>query len=231
MLIRTIFTSAFVLFFLSVNFAQTQQVIERLTSFQDSIIMALANISFNKSSRVKEHNLYLDKGWQNSAVVTADDQILYFSGRFNVLNNAIEMKLKDKIKFVYPRKIKLALIGQDLLIPAKGNQFEKATANTYLHVLSYGKINLFNRYVLESKIEGGNSLVPEVTGQKKYYIDESYYYSEGFGSFSKLRSSKKKVLALFKDKSEEVSSFVKANKLKFNNKEDLTKIFDYYNKL
>lgn len=82
--------------------------------------------------------------------------------------------------------------------------------------------------------------IPEVkpnTGYDKYKpptlkrSKDKFFVGLKDNSATELPSKKKEILLLFTDNSKEVEKYVKENKLSFSNKEDLIKIFKYYNTL
>lgn len=220
----------FLLFFSFSGESQITETLRQIKLQQAAVIDALEDISYpSKSGRV--HHFYLNKNWQNSFVITLDDETIYFNGRYNVLNKTIESHWKGEQRVIYPKKIKAAQIGENLLIPIGADQIRQVDNNRYLEVLSFGKLNLLNGYGLETKMETGSSLSFQGTGKKTYFIDETLYHTSDFKTIEKLDNSKGKILDLFGQQEKAVANFAKENRLRFNNKEDLRLIFDFFNSL
>ncbi|AXT20068.1 hypothetical protein D7030_02810 [Flavobacteriaceae bacterium AU392] len=69
----------------------------------------------------------------------------------------------------------------------------------------------------------------EASTKAKYSeITNSYYVDFGNGSLVQVPKKKKKFYALFSDNTKNVQQFVKKEKLKIDNKEDLIKILNFY---
>lgn len=211
-------------------FNQTVQTLNRIKQHSAHSIEAIKEISYPSRSN-KTHNFYLNKNWQNSFILSLSGEIIYFNGRYNVLSKTIECLISEEVRVIYPRKIKGAVIGENLFVPLSEGNIQQVDNNRYIEVLSTGKLHLVNSYIMDTRMETGSSISFEGTGKKAYFVDEVLYYTHDFKTFEKLDKSKNKVLELFGTKIETVADFVKEYRLRFNNKEDLVKIFDFYNAL
>lgn len=210
--------------------AQVDSALYQLEQYESRMMSALKKISFpTRSSR--EHFLYLNKGWQNSYAITLDNRIISFNGRYNILNGGIEMQYEDQVRTIYPEQIKIARIGKNTILPLRSNEVEELESDiTYFELLSNGKIKLLSRPFCRAVADDGNSLLPQVTAEKSYKIEEDFYYAQG-NTIKRLRSSRKKVLELFGAHSETMEVYLKDNHLRLNKQEDLMQLFDYYNGL
>ncbi len=213
-------------------YSQINQTLGHIQYHQDSLEDYLTRLTYQLNLKNENRKLYLNPNWQNSFLVSMTGKVYYFSGRLNALTNIVEIKMKDKIRAIYPERIKAVVIGDRTFLPLRGSEVENLNKPiAYFEVLSSGRFHLLSRFGILSRIEGGDSLSPELTGERVYKVDEVLYYTQNFGRVSRLRSSKKKLLELFGEKSPEVENFVKNKKLRFAGKENLTLIFDYYNRL
>lgn len=90
--------------------------------------------------------------------------------------------------------------------------------------------------LLQEKIKFYEEVKPR-TGYEKYQpptlkrLKDKLFIGFKDNSARELPNKKSKFLALFTDKSSDIESYVKRNKLSFKNTEDLIKIFSYYNSL
>lgn len=202
-----------------------QLLINQEVRMQEQIKKHSASIS-----KKREHILYLDQSWQHSALVTKNGDIAYFNGRYSVLDNHIELINESGMRAIRPDRVSAAMVGNKYFLSVPKDQI-KGNANTsFFEVLSVGKINLYLKHILKSRMKGSNSLTTGYNGEKQYYIDEELYY-QNEGQLCQKLKSKKKILALFSSKKEDVDSFAKSNDLKYKSIEDLKRIFDHYNEL
>jgi len=182
-------------------------------------------------NRKRDHTLYVNPDWQNSAVVSGEGEVTYFNGRFSVLDRAIELKNSSGIRSIGPARVQAAMVGGQYFVVVPAEQLKENTGTAFYELLSLGKVNFYKLYVLKSRMAGSNGITTAYNGEKVYYIGEQFYYQPAGGLCDKLKSNAKNVLALFGDRKAEVEAFAKENNLKFRAQEDLVKIFDYFNSL
>ncbi|OAQ38654.1 hypothetical protein A5893_14710 [Pedobacter psychrophilus] len=77
------------------------------------------------------------------------------------------------------------------------------------------------KYISESKPYNSS------TTEKKF-VDIITYYIFRNGKMEKFKPSKKEILTLFSDKSEQINEFIKSSNIDYKNDEDLAKVFDFY---
>ncbi len=202
--------------------------IQQLSQHLDSSEQQLKQFSF-ATKNTKVHNLYININWQNSYAITKSGKVLQFSGRFNALNQAVELNFQEGIRSLQSRAIQLVVIGDNMLIPLPGTLIDLGERPIYFEILSDGEINLLKRFTLAYFMEGMNSLTASYNGEKKYKIIPAYYATSDFRQLHLLKLSKKKVLRTFGERQEEMKAFLKRNKLKLNEEEDLKRLFDQFN--
>jgi hypothetical protein len=141
------------------------------------------------------------------------------------------MQYDDQVRTIYPEQLKIAKIGKNTILPLRSNEVEELESDiTYFELLSNGKIKLLSRPFCRAVADDGNSLLPQVTAEKSYKIEQDFYYAQG-NTIKRLRSSRKKVLEIFGPQSEAMETYLKDNHLRLNKQEDLMQLFDYYNGL
>ncbi|MEM1322837.1 MAG: hypothetical protein AAGG75_21410 [Bacteroidota bacterium] len=202
--------------------------IEQLSLHLDESEKLLKDYSFPTKSK-KVHNLYLNINWQNSYAVTNSGELLQFSGRYNAMNQAVEMKLRSGIRSLQSRKIKLVVVGDNMLIPLPGTVIDLGERRVYFEILSNGDITLLKQFTLSYYMDGTNSLTAAYNGERKYQITPVYYATNDYKKLSRLKLTKKRVLQLFGDKEEEMKKFLKSNKLKLTEEKDLKRLFNAFN--
>jgi hypothetical protein len=143
--------------------------------------------------------------------------------------------LKDELYFKNPKDGSLL----SFIVPVKefelsGTTYisglpaiDKFTNKSYYGLLADGKIKLLvKNYTSIFEVKPYNS----ATTEKRYENNVSYYILND-GAMSRFKPSKKDFLILFQDKSSEIDSFLKKEKIDFKNNKDLAKVFGYYNKI
>lgn len=210
-------------------FGQTEKTIQQLLDLRQQSIEDLKKVSYVTNGSVYEHSFYIEEGWQNSYIMTTNDQLIYFNGRYNVLKKSIEVKIGEELRIIKKDKVKIAQIGETTLLPLLIEQSIQVNNNIYLEVLSVGNIHLLSSYHMSYKMELGQSLSMQANGKKVYYVEETLYYTTDFQHFKEVK--KREVFDIFINKAIEMEAFIKGDKLKLNNKMDLIKIFNHYNRL
>jgi|GEM_PF-2624150 len=204
-----------------------QSTLSTLRDHQTAQVEKIVKLSSALSKSRKGHTLYLNPNWQNSAIETLDGKIYYFNGRYSVLDNSIEARTSSGIRVILPSRVKSAMIGHRYFASIGSDQIDEKSNPVYLEILTSGKANLFYKHILKSRMRGSNSLTAGLNGEKEYYKDKELYYSVNQNLIKKVKS-KKKMLKDFGLDKDILERFAKDQKLKFNSKEDLMKIFEYY---
>lgn len=206
-------------------------ILSESTVVQDSIRREISKISYLMTSSANNSNFYLNPAWQSSFIITNNEKVYHFSGRMNALDNSIEVKLGEEIRTIHPDQLKVVVIGTRTFLPVKGSEIDFTDQRTvYLEVLSYGKVHLMVHYFYRSQTGVNNRLSPNTNGGS-FKILPIHYYTKNGGNIDRLRTSKRKVLSLFGDQSEQVENYARDNRLHFSDDNDLVRIFDFYNGL
>jgi hypothetical protein len=102
---------------------------------------------------------------------------------------------------------------------------DKLTADNFYQVLVSGKASLLLDTKFEETKDFAYGGTPEISINKV----KNYYGATG-NSIVKL-AKPENIIQLFADKSKEVSDYIKQEKIKVKNQEDLEKVFTFYNTL
>ncbi len=156
--------------------------------------------------------------------------------RFNVVENAIEIKQNDgTIVSLSQNQVKVIRFKN-----GSGRIFEvhpfkdqnKKTKTTFFEKLHAGKnYSLFKKERIKfvPAIPEKSSYEPAVSA--KFEKSKSILYSSGFSDENLLQAiplKRKLFLAIFKDKASEIQKYIKSEKLKLSELEDLKKILNFY---
>lgn len=182
---------------------------------------------------------YLNTYWKNTNI------LLYEKGqvikgipvRYDIRPDELEVKTRDGIKVLKGNKVK-SFVWTDSLtkvpvyfVNAKDYKNEDNVSYTgFFQVLSEGALPLFKKTLLDIKKADYNIQLNVGSHDDKILKKAEYYTLKG-NYVLELPSGKKKLIASFPDKSEEVEKFIKDNDLNVNKEEHLRLIFEYYNSL
>jgi hypothetical protein len=101
-------------------------------------------------------------------------------------------------------------------------------APVFFELLEEGKMVLLAREHLEYKTYSS----PYFAGSySRPVLEHKYFFLKADGVIEEFSGSKKDLLDLMGKKAEAVDGYIKDNHLKFDDKQDLTRIVDYYNSL
>lgn len=101
-------------------------------------------------------------------------------------------------------------------------------APVFFELLEEGKMTLLSRESVEYRTYSS----PYYMGSySRLVLVYKYYFLDEKGNISEFTGNKNDLLDLMKKKSDEVEKYIKANKLKFDDKYDFARIVAYYNSL
>ena len=168
--------------------------------------------------------------WKQGSVTTSNgDQVDLESMQFNLFLGKI-LFLQNGSPYTLPDALNIQefTIGNSTFIYTK---FNRTNSKDFLQVLSSGNsVSLLKRYecnIIKGKPTSGMILATP----DKYTVSSDYFVKLPDGTVDKIRAKKEDVLEIMVDKSLEINDYVKKNKLKFKNENDLIKVFYYYNSL
>lgn len=98
----------------------------------------------------------------------------------------------------------------------------------FFELLEEGKMTLLAREFLEYKSYSSPYFVGSYS---RLVLDYKYFFLKEDATIEEFVGSKNDLLDLMGNKAEEVEKYIKANRLKVDDKQDLTRIVDYYNSL
>lgn len=101
-------------------------------------------------------------------------------------------------------------------------------APVFFELLEEGKLTLLSRESIEYRTYNSPYYLSSYSRQVLVY---KYFFLEENGNISEFSGNKSDLLALMGKKSEEVEKYIKANRLKYDDKYDFARIVAYYNSI
>ncbi len=179
---------------------------------------------------------YLTEDFIKSKVYFGEEFIGDFFVRYNALNSEIEIK-ESNLPEENPKRL---LANQDLRVKYGQRELlfttyinkKDETKNGYLSIISKGdKYTLYHRLAVKYS-EGkaaANSMVNAIPSRYAHFV-EYYYLKNGIDRIDQLQQKKGALLKILdKELKEDVSKFLKEEKIDLNKEEDLIKTFEYIN--
>lgn len=176
---------------------------------------------------------YLFKSWNNrSKIIYENKEFVINIFNYNIYSERFESKLsEDSIFIINPRNVKNILINDKLFGRYLDPEFQR---NSYFEeIIKIDDFMLLKKYVVKIKKGSINPLTKEKLTNDALVMDEIYYLCDIKDmTLNKIKLKKSTFSQLFKkDYIEDINSFVKINKLKYNDVEDIKKTVQYYNTL
>ena len=182
---------------------------------------------------------YLDIHWKNSSILLYESEKLIegFPIRYDIMANEVEVKSKKGIRILQGTKIKSFVWvdsvtkAPDYFVNAKDFKDESNVSYSgFFQVLSEGSLPLFKKTEIDIK-KADYNIQFNVGSQDDKILKKSEFYTLKDNHVVELPSSKKKIVALFGDKSESMEVFIKENDLSITKGDQLKIIFEHYNSL
>ncbi len=196
----------------------------------------MAQLPMPPGERVNE--VYMSNSWQKSIVSLygSEEQIVGMPVKYELKTNTLEFNVSGEVKVMDVRRVKNLVLLDSVEkghLYVNGKEYTcEAEMRTLLEVLASGKMSLYREPTYT--IAKPNYNVAMNVGEKdeKIYRAENYYYAPGDGKKLTLLPTKKKAFAaVFSDKTEEVKKFMDDKNIKLSRREDLAKVFEFYNSL
>jgi hypothetical protein len=175
---------------------------------------------------------YLYDSWTKGSVELENGAVYRdIELKFSVFKDELFFKnTNDETMMAFVLPVKSFLLERGVQKDLYRNSFpdiDDFNQKTYYQVLFDGNIKLlFKAYKSLLEIKPYNSATTE-----KKFSDNSNYYLFIDGTIKRIKPSKKEFLEIFKDKTIEIDSYLKNEKVDFKNNKDLTKLFEYYSSL
>ncbi len=189
-----------------------------------------ANASTPLSELQKKQFLYPE--WKTGKVVLTDSSEKQVPDlRYNIVLQEMQFLKGNKVfaitqpasfQTIYLDKHKFRFI-----------QYKKKNTNpaySFLEILSEGKINLL--LLREKSFKPGTPAQPYKEAVPDDYPTRKTYFVQINNEIPvEIKLRRRKIMALFNDKKEQMENFRKEQRINMNNQKELIQLFDYYNSL
>ncbi|WP_319229399.1 hypothetical protein [Draconibacterium orientale] len=180
-----------------------------------------------------EGSPYLDDAFVNGTIyTTAKTQVPDVPLRYNIYNDNLEFKTSDGtiLELAHPETVERAKLGETEMIFTNYLTTTNSTRKGFFKLLAEGDLTLLAKpdiFYQEAKEEAAYK---EAQPPKFIPKPDEYYMQKPGAPAIKIRKSKD-MDELIDQHQKEIDVYIKKNKIKFKNAEDLTQLVQYYNSL
>ncbi|MBL7103826.1 MAG: hypothetical protein ISS18_05800 [Bacteroidales bacterium] len=177
----------------------------------------------------KESGIFLYEEWKPGVVILKDktvisDRLL----RYNIYSQQMQFIYKgDTLAFARPEEIESLDIDNTKFI-FSNFQYDNKPVNGYMEVLIEGDCMLLLFRRIAYRYIGDDT---DTEQTEKYFLEEKYYIRKGDAPLTELPQTKKDIIEILSDKDADYMTYIKENKLKITQEEDLKELISYYNSL
>lgn len=171
--------------------------------------------------------------WHDGKMVLDTGDTLRGNIKYNMQENLIQLQASGRNESLTARKVLFFEIFDNTVkhyrqfysLPYSSNGTYKAPI--FFELLEEGKITLLGRESIEYKTY--SSPYSFYGSYTRLVLVNKYFLLQENGEIKDAIDKKNEWLSLMGNRGEDVHKYAKANKLDFDNKEELVKIIDYYN--
>ncbi|PKQ64602.1 hypothetical protein BZG01_14585, partial [Labilibaculum manganireducens] len=177
-------------------------------------------------------DLFWNKTWEMGEIVTKSNILIdSIELKYCVLNQEFHVvKSDDTIAITNTDLINFIKIQNTLFIYCKSEVNNKIKTNCF-EVLYDGKIKLLKNHTCVF-VKGVKNVSSFVNPTSDHYEIRSTLFMKTPDNYAiKLPTSKNKFLKTIDTNNLKISSFIKTNKIHFNNENELIQLFSFYNKI
>ena len=212
----------FISFYPQNAIAQFDAKIAELQKIERTNLELLHSVSFPVSLK-QSHDLYIYSEWISGWLsLKGKGELIPLMTRFNILTGGVEIKSRKQIRMLQANRVDMVLMGPRFFVS------DESSPTNYFEILSHGQLNLLESYQLITTYEGSNNLTSNINGEEKQTATAVYYYKKD-GEIAQPLKIRRKIILELMENNEAVEQFIETEKLRLHKKEDLVKLFDFYN--
>ena len=172
--------------------------------------------------------MYFSEAWEDGSAGLIDGTLMKGSFRYNIYLQKMEAVVEgDTFAFAESCELEWVQIGDRKFIYSSFVRSTYEVSNTWFEVLCEGDCVLLLRRYIKYRVTDGDD---DHSNDQLYKLEE-YYTRRGEEVGERMYLSKKSVLSQLKNHRGQVNDFLKSEKLKLKERDDLVKLFAYYNTL
>ena len=173
--------------------------------------------------------MFLNNEWEDGKAVLIDGSLLEGHFRYNLYKQKMQAVVEtDTFAFAKPCEVEMRMIGEQKFIYSNYIRIDHEVSNAWFEVLNEGSCDLLLRRYIKYRVDRDGDDDP--SNDQLYKVDEYYMRNED-GSVKRIFMTEKSLLEALNKHETEVSRYIKDEKLKFKQEDDLRKLFAYYNSL
>lgn len=211
------------------NLKSTPTEIKPTSSTDMNALSGVGIISDDKNFG-KKCSIYLDNEWKIADVILNDNSVLNdVLIRYNIYTQEMQfIEGSDTIAFGNPAEIASISFNNRTFIFSPFYCDEQVRQG-YFEVLCEGDCKLLLHRCIKYKYVEECSDPNSEFVKEEFYMGIKYYTLQNNQPAQQLPGNKKELINRLSKKDCDVKSFMKENKIKLNRKDDLVKLFAYYN--
>lgn len=225
----------FIVFFLNLPgsaFAQNEYQIRQAIDFYSTAKFRSGEWKTTLSESDIEGSPYLNDEFISGTIYTTSKQkFIDIPLRYNIYNDALEFKTAEEQiqEMATPEILESAEFG-DYTMVYSPYSINKKVHHGFFQVVVSGETSLYLRNNILFKKAEKPAAYKEAVPAQFYKKPDTYFIKVGTAEAKKV-NNKKELIDIFPDHQNEISSYLKKNKIKTNNPEMLIKLVEYYNSL
>jgi len=172
--------------------------------------------------------MYANNEWEEGKALLVDGDSLIGSFRYCVYNQKMEAIVEgDTFAFAKPCELEALKIGDHEYIYCSFIRGDGEVANTWFELLCEGECCLLQRQFIKYRIDDGDGNPTN----DELFRGQEYFTRQKDGKLTILYPSKKILLETLTAHQEDMKCFMKEERLRLKDQDDLVKVFAHYNML
>lgn len=215
----------FYILILLLKFNIYSQTISNQNSNDNMLFLPTAN-NLDKTLKDKKHKMYLSEDFSICYIDNIDKD--YYL-RFNLYKDEMEFMKNGKIYYLKKNN------GKTIYFKNLNKRYQILSLNNKLQYFEIFEIEGQNKLICKQSVKYIKAKPAASSYQKAIEADlkreNDIYYLKNKEEITKIPTKKKKFYLLFNDKSSDIKTYCKKNKINIKEKDDLIKVIGYYNTL
>jgi hypothetical protein len=172
--------------------------------------------------------MFLNPEWEKGQATLLDGSILEGEFRYNIYLQKMQAVVEgDTFAFAKPCELASLQLGEQKFIYTTFVRGDQEVSNSWFEILCEGDCQLLLRRYIKYRVTDGDD---DPTNDQLYRRDDYYSRTDG-GALKEIFQTKESVFGLMKDHEKLVKDYMKSEKLKLTDRQDLVQLFAYYNSL